>query len=227
MFLSSLLNAVRTQDWLSVVAVMLALGLLLLSIALHESAHAYTANYLGDNTPRYMGRLTLNPLAHLDPIGTLMIIVVGFGYGRPVPFNPLALRTERRIGMALVSIAGPLTNIGLGVGFGLLLRFLFASDLLDLSTPLGQLAQYTLQFVVLLNFALAFFNMIPFPPLDGSKVLLALLPADMAWNLERLYMQVQQFGLLPILILFWFAGSLITPIILTPSTLLFRLVVGS
>ncbi len=139
----------------------------ILAIALHEAAHAYTANYLGDDTPRLQGRLTLNPMAHLDLIGTLLIFVIGFGWGKPVQFNPYNLKNPKR-DTALIAVAGPTTNIILAVISSLLLR-LFGIQLPMLSLFLTSF--------ISLNVVLAVFNMVPLDPLDGFKVVRGLLPA--------------------------------------------------
>lgn len=198
---------------------------IVLGISLHEFAHALVAYRLGDLTPLRDGRVTINPLAHFDVFGTLLIVLVGFGYGRPVLVNPYNFRVDRRMGMALVAIAGPITNIIIAVVFGVTLRFLF--PIWD-RTPSDGLA-YVLQvfiIIVQLNLSLAVFNMIPFPPLDGSKVLLALLPGDLAYRVERFYVQTQQFGLIIIMLLFWFGGRFLGALISGPTNALFSLIVG-
>lgn len=198
---------------------------IVLGISLHEFAHALVAYRLGDLTPLRDGRVTINPLAHFDVFGTLLILLVGFGYGRPVLVNPYQFRMDRRWGMALVSVAGPITNIIIAVVFGLTLRILFGVAERTFSTPLLFVIDiFTI--IVWLNLGLAVFNMIPFPPLDGSKVLLALLPGDMAYRLERFYVQTQQYGLIVVMLLFWVGGRFIGPLISAPVNVLFSLIVG-
>lgn len=142
--------------------------ILLFSVVIHEVAHGYMAEQLGDNTARLAGRLTLNPLKHLDPVGSFLVpgilALAGgviFGWAKPVPYNPNNLRNMRR-DEALVAAAGPLSNIAIAVAFALLFRFGFA---VPLFLP-----------IIGVNLALAVFNLLPIPPLDGSKVLFALLP---------------------------------------------------
>lgn len=198
---------------------------ILLGITLHEFAHALVGYRLGDLTPLRDGRVTINPLAHFDPIGTLLIVLVGFGYGRPVLVNPYNFRIDRRWGMALVAIAGPITNIIIATVFGLALRVLFGVW----ETGPSQNLLYVIQIfmiIVSLNISLAVFNMIPFPPLDGSKVLLALLPGEMAYRVEQFYIQTQQFGLIVVMVLFWFAGSFIGSLISGPTNAIFNFIVG-
>jgi len=160
----NLLSLLFQQPILFVVIV----GALLFTLSLHEFAHAYIGLLLGDPTAERMGRLTLNPLAHLDPIGFLMILLVGFGYAKPVPFNPVLLK-YRTWGPAFVAMAGPVSNLLLGsvcaVTYGLLYPSLGPDNLLIIA----------LYFLGIINMALMIFNLIPLPPLDGSKVLFAIL----------------------------------------------------
>lgn len=135
------------------------------AISVHEYGHALAADLQGDPTARLAGRLTLNPKSHLDPIGTLVLLLAPFGWGRPVPFSPAALRS-RRFGAAVVGLAGPATNLALAVA---------AAALLRLATSPSRFAEFLLLFLTL-NVALAVFNLIPLPPLDGSRVLSAVLP---------------------------------------------------
>jgi Zn-dependent protease len=206
--------------------VLIGYGLaIIIGISLHEFAHALVAYRLGDLTPVRDGRLTINPLAHFDIFGTVLILLVGFGYGKPVMVNPYNFRMDRRWGMALVAIAGPITNILIAIVFGLALRVLFG--VWD-SSP-SEAVFYVINIfaiIVSLNLTLAVFNMIPFPPLDGSKVLLALLPGDLAYRVERFYLQTQQFGLIIVMLLFWFGGRFIGPIIQGPTNAMFNLIVG-
>lgn len=135
-------------------------GGIILAIGIHEAAHCYMADYLGDPTPRSLGRLSLNPLVHLDPLGTLVILISGmFGWGKPSPFDPYNLKDPRR-DTALIALAGPVSNILLAVVLSLIPR------LIQLPNPLF-LILYSL---ISLNINLAIFNLIPIPPLDGSKI---------------------------------------------------------
>lgn len=136
------------------------------AITIHEFAHVFSAKLQGDDTGEQLGRLTLNPLAHLDPIGILMVVFVGFGWGKPAPYNPNNLR-DRKWGPVWVGLAGPLSNIISGIFFGIIAGILF-----KLGVKGGELFFY----ISLLNFGFTFFNLIPIPPLDGSKLLLALIP---------------------------------------------------
>ena len=164
---------------------------LLVAFTLHELAHAVTADYLGDPTPRRMGRISLNPLVHLDLMGTIMLLISGFGWAKPVMVNPYNMRGDPRRSMAIVAVAGPLTNILLAVIFAMPFRF----GLVDIETTtsgvIPSLGFVLFQFVWI-NLILAFFNIIPIPPLDGSRILFAILPAEMAYQLRPL----EQYGFL-------------------------------
>ncbi|MDO8463092.1 MAG: site-2 protease family protein [bacterium] len=143
---------------------------ILVALAIHEYAHALVGSWLGDSTARHEGRLTLNPLAHVDPFGFLMLLLVGFGWGKPVPFDPSQLK-YRTWGPAIVALAGPAMNlIGLTTA-GILLGVLDRVTAL----PPNNLLVLTLAFVFQINLVLMLFNLIPIPPLDGSKLLLSAL----------------------------------------------------
>ncbi len=177
---------------------------LLIALTVHEYAHARAAVWQGDPTPRFMGRLTLNPVAHLDPIGLLMLWLFKFGWAKPVPVNPGNFHNPRR-GMLLVSLAGPAANI--------ITAFLGALIFAILTK--GHLSTNWLDQILILsimyNVVLAVFNLIPFPPLDGSKILTSLLPGRWAYDFERItpYSPI----ILMALIYFGVIGILISPFI--------------
>lgn len=180
---------------------------LLIGLTVHEFSHAWVAYKLGDPTAKYAGRLTLNPLSHLDPFGTILLFLVGFGWGKPVPFNPYNLKNQK-YGPALVAIAGPLSNFILAIIFGLLLRFLIAQEA-------SQGFILLLTYIVFLNVILAVFNLVPIPPLDGSKLLALFISPSLNQTLER-------YGLLLLVFFIFFAFPIIWPIILG----VFNLIVG-
>jgi len=153
---------------------MLAVSLVM-ALTLHEFAHAYTADLLGDRLPRAYGRVSLNPARHLDPLGTLLLFLVGFGWAKPVQFRPEALRSKR-FGAALVALAGPLMNLLLGVLGVVALRIAVSTLGID-EVRFGQVGIF-LQTFISINILLAVFNLMPLPPLDGSRLLTIFLPPD-------------------------------------------------
>ena len=167
------------------VFIMLVLALII-SLTFHEFAHAFAADKLGDNTPRLTGRLTVNPLAHLDPVGSLVLLVAGFGWGRPVPINPINLSHPKR-DTAIIAFAGPLSNLLLALIFSLLLRFVEVSGIIGIF----------LYLVISYNLMLGVFNLLPLHPLDGFKVVAGFLPP----NLYIQWMQVQPYGMYILLFL--------------------------
>lgn len=189
------------------------IAILIVSVVLHEVSHGVVADRLGDPTARLAGRLTLNPLKHLDPMGSVIIpatlVLSGapfvFGWAKPVPYNPRYLRYGR-LGPALVGIAGPLSNLGIALLVGLLIR----AGALD-----GPIAVT----VVVVNLVLAVFNLIPIPPMDGSRLLAAFLPVAGL----RLYARLERGGILvAIAIVYLFGGYILGP----PVRFLFRLITG-
>ena len=153
----------------------------LLCITLHELAHGFTAYALGDDTAKAAGRLTLNPIRHLDPMGLLMMVIFGFGYAKPVPVDMRKFQNPKR-GMAITALAGPLCNVLISLVF----YFLYGLLILPLSgSSTGQLALEMMETTVVLSLAMAIFNILPVPPLDGSKVLFSLLSDEGYWKLMR------------------------------------------
>lgn len=142
---------------------------LFLVIPIHEYAHAWSATKLGDNTPRYQGRLTLNPLAHIDPIGAICMVICGFGWGRPVQVNPLNFKKYRK-GMALTAAAGPISNLIVAFVGTIVFKFLKPMFYYNPSTAFYWVL-VILQYFIAVNLGLAVFNLLPIPPLDGSKIL--------------------------------------------------------
>jgi Zn-dependent protease len=164
-----------------VIGLLLSLPIVLLALSVHEWAHGFASDRLGDPTPRYMGRLTISPRKHLDPIGFVCMLLCGFGWAKPVPIDPRYYKKPRR-DVAIVSLAGPLSNLLLAFLFLLLLRFVGFGWLVQhrYATQLGaDFASFVLllfYYGVFMNTTLAVFNLLPCPPLDGSKILFSLLP---------------------------------------------------
>ena len=168
---------------------------LIISIILHEMAHGYAANALGDPTARLQGRLSPNPLVHIDILGSIIIPAflflsqagILFGWAKPVPYNPYNL-SNQRWGEALVALAGPATNILLAVIFSVIVRL---GDTLGLSATFIELSWY----IVYVNILLAMFNMLPFPPLDGSKILMSILPYGPRMQYQKFIIWTERYGL--------------------------------
>lgn len=160
------------QD-VSLVLMIFSIAVLVMSVIVHEVSHGFVAGMLGDPTAKYAGRLTLNPLKHIDPVGSIIVPIITslahipFGWAKPVPYNPYNLKAGKW-GPAIVALAGPASNLLIAVIFGLILRLFFVS----FSTPIQQ----AFFVIMLVNISLGIFNLLPIAPLDGSKLLFALLP---------------------------------------------------
>jgi len=186
------------------------------SLSLHETAHAFAAYKLGDSTARNMGRMTLNPAKHLDPFGAICMMLVGFGWANPVPINTRNFKKPRR-DMAISSLAGPLSNLILSfvavIIWVLTVSFLPVPYAIDASTPFsGKLLYFLallLQYFHILNLYLAVFNLLPLPPLDGSKILYMFLPSKIYYKIQQ-YEQIIYFILLALLITGGLSGILST-----------------
>lgn len=207
----------------SAIAIVFQLAILLFSVVIHEVSHGLAANALGDPTAKYAGRLTLNPAKHLDPVGSFLVPFITFvvprlfgasgiiiGWAKPVPYNPMNLNVRNRnLGSAIVGVAGPGSNILIAAVFGLLVRGLGPA-----ATPLTEI----LGAIVFINLVLAVFNLVPIPPLDGSKVLFYLLPADQ----DALRRFLEEFGFLLLLFFIFYASDWILPVVAT----LYRIFTG-
>jgi Zn-dependent protease len=168
---------------------------LVVGITFHEFSHAFLADQLGDHRPRALGRVSLNPLRHLDPVGSLVFVLAGFGWGKPVPVNVYALRPGR-IGMAVVAAGGPIANVVVAVVAAVVVR------VLDMASASGFAVELALA-IVLYNLLLAFFNLLPIPPLDGYNALLAFLPPKYAFTVQR----YAPYGVIILLLLVFIPGS--------------------
>ena len=200
-------------------AIALYLIIVIIALTVHEFSHAWAGHMLGDVTARQHGRLTLNPVAHIDPYSTLLLPValillgspVVFGAAKPVPFNPYAVRYGKW-GAALVAVAGPASNLLMAIFVGLYLRFVPLS---------GVTGRFLLQFVFV-NLAFFVFNMIPIPPLDGSRVLYAAAPSGMRDVMD----QIENYGLIVIFAFLFISYSFLSPFILSAVTTMASIIIG-
>jgi len=189
--------------------------ILIMSVVIHEVSHGYAALALGDQTAKYEGRLTLNPFYHLDPVGSILVPLLGYftggfliGWAKPVPFNPYNLKPEKwglpaQAGEAIVAAAGPLSNILLAVIFGIFLRY--SAGFVFLNQQFLSLAAY----VVVINITLAVFNLVPLPPLDGSKIFFAFLP----YRWHELRDRIERFGIVFAVVFIFFFWQFLSPVI--------------
>lgn len=195
----------------------ISIVILIFSIIIHEIAHGFMADKLGDPTARLQGRLTLNPIKHIDPVGSIIVPLITslsgftFGWAKPVEYNPYNLKNKRQ-GEFLIALAGPMSNILLAAIFGLIIRF--ASAGATTVTPFIEICSY----IVIINLVLAIFNLIPLPPLDGSKLLFAWLPQQYG----QLRMMLETYGMIFILVVVFFLWPVISPIV----SFAFRLLTG-
>ena len=188
-------------------AFVVVFGGLIIAIGIHEAAHCFTADYLGDPTPRSLGRTTLNPLAHLDPLGTLVLVVTGmFGWGKPAPFDPYNLAHPQR-DTAIIALAGPVSNILLAIVVSLLWRVL----------PIPPTLTAVFLFLIRINVTLALFNLIPVPPLDGSKILAGILNRGSGRDFEN-FGGGNSLLLLLLLLIPIFSGHSLASLLISPVT---------
>lgn len=178
------------------------------TLPIHEFAHAWTADRLGDHTARYQGRLTLNPIAHIDPIGAVMILLFGFGYAKPVPVNPLGFK-NRKAGMAITAAAGPASNLIMALIFFFLVQLMYkvGGGFADGSVTIAYAFFYFFQYAATINVYLAVFNLLPIPPLDGSRVVTLILPQKYYFKI----MQYERYIMLAVMLLL-FTGVLTRPL---------------
>ncbi|MDD2400998.1 MAG: site-2 protease family protein [Clostridia bacterium] len=190
--------------------IIILLPTILLALSIHEFSHGYVAYKLGDPTPEHQGRLTLNPLAHLDPVGTLLLVFAHFGWAKPVMVNPMNFKGDKQRGMLYVALAGPVSNIILALIGAILYNFVYGYEYWD------EMVRY----FVIINVNLAVFNLIPVPPLDGSKILAGLLPRDM----QGIIYKLEMYG--PIILILLFVTNLIDIILVPMSSTLLHVIVS-
>ncbi|MDR0314593.1 MAG: site-2 protease family protein [Oscillospiraceae bacterium] len=201
------LTLIRGGDFLAVfVGIAASLFVVFCTLPIHEFAHAYTANKMGDDTAKRQGRLTLNPIAHLDPFGSLMILLVGFGWAKPVPINDRNFKNRRR-GIVLTSLAGPASNIVMAFIMIVLMNIIIFFTNMNSSMFAYALFLF-FSFASNINIMLALFNLLPIPPLDGYRALSTVLPADIEYKVSR-YENYIMIGVL----VFAFSGFLSKPLV--------------
>jgi Zn-dependent protease len=188
----------------------------IVAITFHEFSHAAVATMQGDQTARSQGRLTLNPISHLDPLGSIALVLAGFGWGRPVPFSPTQLR-NRRFGAALVGLAGPAANFLLAIAAVIALRIIYPSAVTAFDVDFSVIL---LDMLVTLNVVLGVFNLLPIPPLDGSRLLSILLPPSR----QNIVYFLDQYGIFLLLGILILAPNLLTPIFRAITEALYGLV---
>ncbi len=194
--------------------------ILLIAFTIHEFAHAYTAVQLGDDTPRQMGRLTLNPIAHIDPIGALLLIIAGFGWAKPVPVNPYNLRNGPKMGMVVVAAAGPFSNFVMAALAAIPFRLGLVPDIGG-GSIIPTLSEFLIQFIYL-NLVLMLFNLIPIPPLDGSKILRGFAPSD--W--DGVLTQLERVGPILLLLVVYAGGPIMSFLVGRPAQAIFSALLG-
>jgi Zn-dependent protease len=206
-------------------AILIQAPVIFFALTVHEFCHAWVATMLGDDTAKSQGRLTLNPVAHLDVLGTILMFIVGFGWAKPVPVNALKFKDPRR-GMLLVAIAGPLSNLIMAVAAGVALRFIIpAISGVGLGSRLSDVISVVLVMIILTliyGLALAIFNMIPIAPLDGSRVLYGLLPLRYA----DAYSRLEPYGMIILFALFIFGDKVFTYALWHPVSIFSELLSG-
>ncbi|GBE17141.1 peptidase family M50 [bacterium BMS3Abin15] len=228
-----------------IILIVFQVAILIMSVVIHEVSHGVSALWLGDPTAKYAGRLTLNPLKHLDLWGSflvplIMILTLGFGFGwaKPVPYNPYNLRDQKK-GPAIVGLAGPLSNIVVALIFGLgarfiplgsvvkvdiiqnLMQFNFSDLAVAISGSFASIFFLIFVMIVFINVILAFFNLIPIPPLDGSKLLFSIIPLRTETKI-----MLEQFGFVFLLMFIFLFSGLLGSFLIGALSLFFRYVVG-
>lgn len=202
--------------------IILQIAILIMSVVIHEVSHGYAALMLGDPTAKFAGRLTLNPVKHLDPWGSVLIpllLVISqagilFGWAKPVPYNPYNLRNQK-YGPAIVGAAGPLSNLALALIAGITLRAFFVAGIFD-----GFIIQI-LAIIIFINVLLMVFNLLPIPPLDGSKLLFAILPVS-----EHTKMMLDQYGFVILIAFIFLFGSLLQTLVFFVLQVFTQFIVG-
>ena len=218
------LMSLRSLTGSMILSTLLTLPGVIIAITFHEFAHAFAADKLGDDTPRYQGRLNLNPLSHIDPVGFVLLLFAGFGWGKPVQINPNNFKREVSMskGEAIVSLAGPLMNFIIAIVLTFIMGAIYKFAPSFMLTNVGDIIILLIQCTIFVNIGLGVFNLIPLPPLDGSKIFMSVMP----YKARRWLIENERYFYVAFLII-WISGLsgwIISPIINFISDGLLKLV---
>ncbi len=201
--------------------ILLNIPVILFALTIHEYSHALIADGFGDDTAKSIGRLTLNPIKHLDVFGTILMVLVGFGWAKPVQVDPRNLRDPKK-DMLFIALAGPVSNLVLALLSGLSLRYLTGEWLMTASGVYTGIVFQLLTLTVVYNTALAVFNLLPVPPLDGSRILFGVLPK----RLEHPYKSIEPFGIMILFGLFFFGQGIFSKFLWYPVSVITHGITG-
>ena len=218
------LMSLRSLTGSMILSTLLTLPGVIIAITFHEFAHAFAADKLGDDTPRYQGRLNLNPLSHIDPVGFVLLLFAGFGWGKPVQINPNNFKREVSMskGEAIVSLAGPLMNFIIAIVLTFIMGAIYKFAPSFMLTNVGEIVILLIQCTIFVNIGLGVFNLIRLPPLDGSKIFMSIMP----YKARRWLIENEKYFYIAFLII-WISGLsgwIISPIINFISDGLLKLV---
>jgi Zn-dependent protease len=210
-----------------IIKIFIELPILLMTLTVHEFSHGWVAYMLGDDTAKRMGRLTLNPISHIDPIGMIMLFLVHIGWAKPVPINPYNFKDQKR-DMALSAAAGPLSNFIVAIIFSLFFRIITHGNpqMMMYGSLSAQIVIYIIYYTVLINLALGIFNLIPIPPMDGSKILGGFLSDEAYYKYTLQEQRGAQILMIIFLISYIFRLNLIGTIITPPLNFCLRILMG-
>jgi Zn-dependent protease len=212
---------------MNILVMILQIPILLITITIHEFSHGYVAYLLGDDTAKRAGRLTLNPISHIDPIGLLMLFIARFGWAKPVPINPYNFKDYKR-DTAISAAAGPASNFVMAILLSILFRIItnLSPNLLAYGGAVSQLFIYLLMYSIMINLALGLFNLIPIPPMDGSKILGGFLSDNAYARYTAQEMRGAQILMIVIFASMIFKLNIIGTIIMPPLNFLLKLLIG-